>query len=64
MEMEPTGFWNKIMKQNKGLTYTSRVHQWGHDERFDDESIGISQVLDMPIDSSFVVPDIWLNDAK
>jgi hypothetical protein len=34
------------------------------DERLDDESIGISQVLDMPIDSSFVVPDIWLNDAK
>ena len=30
----------------------------------DDESIGTSQVWDTPISSSFVGPDVWLNDAK
>ena len=54
-----TKSWNKIR-----VWLIPRVSISGGDERFDDESIGISKVLDMPIDSSFVVPDIWLNDAK
>ena len=30
MELEPTGFWNQIMKQNKWFDLCRRVHKWGH----------------------------------